>query len=75
MKQAEKIPCPISEKVALSVHDTAMLLSVSERKVYELLHRADFPAVKIGGRTLISRAGLDEWIEAQMKQTAMDRCC
>ena len=63
--------CPLSEKIALSVHDTAVLLSVSERMVYDLLHRSDFPALKIGGRTLVSRSGLEEWIAAQAQNSGV----
>lgn len=57
--------CRLSEKIALSVKETAVMLSVSEHTVYDLLHREDFPAMKIGGRTLVSRSRLEEWVNKQ----------
>lgn len=63
--------CPLSDKLALSVRDAAAVLSVSERTVYELLHRSDFPALKIGGRTLISRSGLEDWISEQAQNSGV----
>lgn len=53
--------------VAVSVKETARMLGVSVPKVYELMHRADFPMFKVGGRALISVAGLQEWVNAQVK--------
>ena len=52
-------------KLALSVSETANLLGVSRPTVYGLIHRGDFPAFKVGSRTLISRAGLAAWVEKQ----------
>lgn len=55
-----------TEKLALSVAEAAALLGVSRPKMYEVIRREDFTAAfKIGTRTLISRAGLEAWIEAQ----------
>ncbi len=54
-----------NEKLALSVTETAELLGVSRPTVYQLIHREDFPAFKVGTRTLISRAGLAAWVEKQ----------
>ena len=52
-------------KLALSVTETAKLLGVSRPMVYQLIHRADFPAFRIGGRVLISRDLLAEWVREQ----------
>ena len=60
-----KTDCPLSEKISLSVAEAAAVLSVSERTVRNLLLRPDFPALKIGGRTLVSRSGLEAWIAQQ----------
>ncbi len=54
-----------NNKLALSVTEAAALLGVSRPTVYTLIHRDDFPAFKVGSRTLISRAGLNEWIGKQ----------
>ena len=52
-------------KLAYSVDETAQVLGVSRCTVYKLIHRADFPALKVGGRQLISREGLAEWVRKQ----------
>lgn len=59
-----------TDKLALSVTETAALLGVSRPTVYTLIHRADFPAFKLGSRTLISRAGLAKWVEKQSAPAA-----
>lgn len=52
-------------KVTLSVAETAAALGVSRPTVYQLLKRADFPVLRVGGRTLVSADGLCSWVEAQ----------
>lgn len=54
-------------KMALSVAEAAQLISVSRPTVYLLCKREDFPSFYVGGRLLISRRGLEEWIEQQAK--------
>lgn len=53
------------DRVTLSVAETAAALGVSRPTVYTLLHRQDFPAFRVGGRTLVSAEGLREWVAAQ----------
>ena len=55
------------EKMALSVTEAAEALGLSRPTVYKLIHRDDFPVIKVGTRTLISRRGLEAWIAAQAK--------
>lgn len=64
---AEEPPAPDSplQKLAYSVDEAAQVLGVSRSTVYTLIHRADFPALKIGNRQLISREGLAEWVRKQ----------
>lgn len=52
----------MEEKLALSVEEAAELCGVCTKTMYTLTHRADFPTVKLGRRTLISYEGLKEWI-------------
>lgn len=54
-----------ADKIALSVAEAAELLGVSPPTVYKLIRRTDFPAFKVGTRTLISRSKLEEWVAAQ----------
>ena len=51
--------------LAVSPAECARLLGISRPKVYDLLHQKDFPAFKLGSRTLISVDGLREWISRQ----------
>lgn len=53
------------EPFAVSAAEAARLLGVSRPKVYELLNRDDFPAFKLGSRTLISVDGLRQWVAKQ----------
>lgn len=53
------------DKLAYSPAETAAVLGVSRPTVYTLLKRADFPAFKVGARTLISAEGLRAWVQAQ----------
>ena len=53
------------EKLTLSVAEAAQLLGISAATAYELTHRADFPAFRIGNRTLVSRRLLDKWVDRE----------
>lgn len=55
----------MTDRVTLSVAETAAALGVSRPTVYNLLHEKGFPAFKVGGRTLVSVEGLREWVAAQ----------
>lgn len=55
------------EKLALSVPETAKILGVSVPTAYALTRRADFPAFRIGRRTLVDRTGLQHWIAKQSR--------
>ena len=56
------------EPLAVSAPEAARLLGVSKPTVYQLMNQADFPAFKIGTRTLISVEGLREWTRKQVSQ-------
>ena len=47
----------------LTVPEVAEILRVSEYLVYELVRRSEIPHIRVGGRILISRYALAEWIE------------
>ena len=53
------------DKLALSVREAAELLGISTPLMYQLTHVEGFPAFHIGTRTVISRARLTEWVDAQ----------
>lgn len=54
-------------RAAYSVKEAAQALGMSHQTIYTLIHSNDFPAVKIGGRTLIPVAALNEWLEQKMQ--------
>lgn len=56
------------DKLAYSPAETAAVLGVSRPTVYTLLKRADFPAFKVGSRTLVSVEGLRVWVQAQAEK-------
>lgn len=53
------------EKLTMSVSEAAEELGICAKSVYTLTHRADFPTIKIGRRTRVSREGLREWVRKQ----------
>lgn len=57
----------VSEKLALSVAETAAVLGVSKPTVYELLRQDGFPRLKVGARTLIPKQGLETWVSEQTR--------
>ena len=59
------------DKLTLNVPDAAKVLGISERKLRDLIARGEFPpAVRIGGRVLVSTRALAEWIDSQTKIVA-----
>ena len=53
------------EKLTMSVPDAAKAMGISKTTCYQLVRRAAFPAFSVGGRWLVSRAGLAAWVEAK----------
>lgn len=52
-------------KMLMSVKEVAEMMGISRPVVYALVHRDDFPSIKIGARTLINVKKLQEWIDNQ----------
>lgn len=52
-------------ELTYSVTVAAQALGVSRRTMYDLINRGDFPTLKVGGRRLISRELLAEWVRIQ----------
>lgn len=57
------------EPLAVSAAEAARLLGVSKPTIYQYIHQEDFPAFKLGNRTLISVDGLRQWVQKQMEVT------
>lgn len=52
----------------LSVTEAAQALGVSRPTLYQLINRQDFPSFRLGGRVLISRELLAEWVKRQAEK-------
>lgn len=55
----------MEERLLLTVEEIAQELRICKKNAYDLTHRADFPTIKLGRRTLVSRDGLREWVRKQ----------
>lgn len=64
-KMAQNVQVEDPGPLGLGIAQAAELLGVSRDCMAQLVRRADFPCVKIGGRYLISREGLKTWLEKQ----------
>ena len=59
------------DKIAISMAEAAQMLGVSRPTMYAIAKRDDFDAdFKIGTRTLIHRAKLEEWAAKQTERDA-----
>ncbi len=70
MKKQMETANPVKDKFAISVPQAAKLLGISCPTAYALARREDFPAFQVGGRILVSTAGLAAWVNAQTAQKA-----
>lgn len=52
-------------ELTYSVTEAAQALGISRRSMYNLLHQEGFPTLMVGGRRLISRELLAEWVRTQ----------
>lgn len=56
-------------RACMSVADVADEMGVSRATVYELAHRADFPAIHLGKRIIVPRSAFYKWLEEHVGQT------
>lgn len=45
------------------------VLGISSTTVYELMHREDFPSIKIGNRLIVSKEKFIEWANKQSERS------
>lgn len=50
-------------KLTYDAGEIAEILGISKSKAYDLLHREDFPTLRIGKRLLVVRSKFDTWLE------------
>ena len=54
----------------MSVEEMADYFGISRSAAYQLIHRADFPALRIGRRVVIPVERLNEWVNSQLHAEA-----
>lgn len=57
------MPNPKDHPLLLTVPQTAELLQIGRETAYQLTHREDFPAIRIGRSVRINREGLQRWLD------------
>lgn len=60
-----------TEKLTLTVTETAAALGISKPTLYQIIHSEGFPSFKIGNRVVVSRAGLERWVQEQAAKAVM----
>lgn len=58
------------EPLAYSAGEAAQVLGISRPTLYKYINREDFPSFRMGGRTLVSVEGLQEWVRRQTQPLA-----
>ena len=56
------------QKLTWSASEAAEIVGVSVSKMYEMMRIEGFPTIKLGKRLLVSRKGLERWIEEQAQK-------
>lgn len=60
------------EPLVYTVAEAAEAIGLAQCKVYDLCHVASFPAFRIGGRWIIPKKALEEWLLKQAREKAGD---
>lgn len=51
------------DKILLTVTDVAKALQLSTKSAYKLMHRPDFPLIKIGSKMYVKEGDLNEYLD------------
>lgn len=60
----------MNTKLTISVPEMARRLGICTKGAYTLVRQADFPAFKIGNRTVVYEKGLEEWVKKHAESKA-----
>ena len=52
----------------MNMADVAAVLGISKAGAYKFAHSADFPAIQIGRRIVVSREKFVDWLNRQCKE-------
>lgn len=70
MAKLEKVTgTGLEERLVLSVKETAKLMGISVPVAYDLVHSPGFPSFTVGGRILVNKKRLQNWLDAQTGYT------
>ena len=61
-RAAAQVQPPEPGPLGLSIPDAATYLGVTETAMRELCKQDGFPATKVSGKYIVSRAGLSDWL-------------
>lgn len=53
------------ERLTMNVADLRQALGIGRAQAYELVNRADFPAIRLGRKILIPRDAFLRWLDKQ----------
>lgn len=59
------IAAGLQGRLALKPREAAPLIGVGNNMIYQLCHRADFPAIKVGAGIIIPVDALRQWLNNQ----------
>ncbi len=63
------------DKQLMSASEFSEYTGFPINKVYELMHRDDFPVVQLGRRMFVSMKGFDRWIDEQVSKRKKEAEC
>ena len=63
------------DKPLLSAKEFSKLTGFPLNKVYDLMHRADFPVIEFGKRMFVSTKGFERWIDEQIEKRKKEADC
>ena len=56
------------EKLTMNVADLRQALGIGRAQAYELVNRADFPAIRLGRKIIIPKDAFMRWLERQTEK-------
>lgn len=59
-----------TRQLTYTVPEAAAAVGISRNNAYQLVNRADFPSVRIGGRWVVPKDSLRRWLESQAEEKA-----